>query len=61
MIETLEQLTNDSVITVIESVVENEYVKMGGIKVIPTEMFIESIAEALPIVRKEIPATKKKY
>lgn len=56
----LEAVTNDSVLTVIGQVVENEYVKLGGIEIIPNEVHIESIAEALPIARKEIPATKKK-
>ncbi|MCR4656630.1 MAG: aspartate--tRNA(Asn) ligase [Lachnospiraceae bacterium] len=59
-LEELDTLTNDSVITVTGKVIENEYVKMGGIELIPTELKIESIAEALPIARKEIPATKKK-
>ncbi|WP_289465703.1 amino acid--tRNA ligase-related protein, partial [Klebsiella pneumoniae] len=31
-----------------------------GYEVIPDEVIIESIADALPINRKEIPATKKK-
>jgi len=56
----LETLTGDSVITVIGKVIENEYVKMGGIELLPDELIVESIADALPIVRKEIPATKKK-
>lgn len=58
--EKLNQLTVDSVITVIGTVMENEYVKMGGMEMIPEELILESIAEALPIVRKTIPATKKK-
>ena len=33
---------------------------MGGIELIPDTLVAESIAEALPIARKEIPATKKK-
>ncbi len=60
MEETLNSLTGDSVITVIGKVIENEYVKMGGIEVLPDEIIVESIADALPITRKEIPATKKK-
>lgn len=56
----LDQLTGDSVITVIGNIIENDYVKMGGIEMIPDELIIESIADALPITRKEIPATKKK-
>lgn len=58
--EIIEQLTGDCVITVIGKVIENEYVKMGGIELIPDKIEIESIAEALPITRKEIAATKKK-
>ncbi len=54
------QLTPDSVISVTGTVVANEYVKMGGAEVIPTDIRIESIADALPIARKAIPATKKK-
>ena len=33
---------------------------MGGIELLPTELIVESVADALPIVRKDIPATKKK-
>ena len=51
LVDTIDKLTPDSVITVTGKVVENDYVKMGE---------IESIADALPIVRKEIAATKKK-
>lgn len=60
LIGKLDQLTGDSVITVIGTVIENEYVKMGGMELIPEELILESIADALPIVRKTIPATKKK-
>lgn len=58
--ENLEAVTNDSVLTVIGQVAENEYVKLGGIEIIPKEISVESVAEALPIARKEIPASKKK-
>jgi aspartyl-tRNA synthetase len=58
--ENLVGVTNDSIITVIGKVIKNEYVKMGAIEIIPENILIDSIAEALPIVRKEIPATKKK-
>ncbi len=58
--EQLEEVTGDSVLTVMGDVVENEYVKLGGIEIIPKEVQIESIADPLPIARKEIPATKKK-
>ena len=56
----LEGLTNDSVVTITGKAVENEYVKLHGYEIIPDEVIIESVAEALPINRKEIPATKKK-
>ncbi len=58
--EVVDKLTPDSVITVTGEAVFNEYVKLGGVEIIPTEIEIESIADALPIERKEIPATKKK-
>lgn len=58
--EILEPVTNDSVITVIGTVIENEYVKMGGIEIIPEDIVVDSMANALPIARKEIPPTKKK-
>ncbi len=58
--DALETLTGDSVITASGKLIENEYVKMGGIELLPDELVVESIADALPIVRKEIPATKKK-
>lgn len=60
LVDTVARITPDSVITVVGSVLENEYVKMGGVELLPTELYIESIADALPIVRKDIPATKKK-
>lgn len=56
----LEGLTNDSVVTITGKAVENEYVKLHGYEILPDEVIIESIADALPINRKEIPATKKK-
>ena len=58
--EAIDKLTGYSVITVVGPVIENDYVKMGGIEMLPDELIIESIADALPITRKEIPATKKK-
>ena len=60
LVPVIDSLTPDSVITVEGVVIENEYVKMGGIELIPSSIKAESIAEALPIVRKDIPATKKK-
>ncbi len=58
--EIVDTITGDSVITVIGKVIENEYVKMGGIEILPDEIVVESIANAIPIARKDIPATKKK-
>ena len=59
-VDTIDQLTPDSVITVTGKVMENDYVKMGGVEMIPESIEVESTANALPIVRKEIAATKKK-
>ena len=58
--EQIAGLTPDSVISVTGVAYESEYVKMGGIEIIPSDIKVESIAEALPIVREAIPATKKK-
>ena len=58
--DTLEKITGDSVITVVGTVREDDYVKLGGMDIVPDEIIIESIADALPIARKDIPATKKK-
>ena len=58
--ELLSSLTGDSVISVTGQVNANDYVKMGGVEILPTEIMADSIAEALPIARKAIPATKKK-
>lgn len=58
--DAISQLTEDSVISVIGNVAANDYVKLNGVEVIPESIRIESVAEALPIARKAIPATKKK-
>ncbi len=58
--EVLTQITPDSVITVTGTPVASEYVKMGGVEVFPTSLLLESAADALPIIRESIPATKKK-
>ncbi|MGN0662351.1 MAG: aspartate--tRNA(Asn) ligase [Faecalibacterium sp.] len=60
LVDTIDQLTADSVITVTGKVVANDYVKMGGIEMYPSAIEVESIADALPIARKAIAATKKK-
>ncbi|MBQ7319975.1 MAG: aspartate--tRNA(Asn) ligase [Clostridia bacterium] len=45
----VDQLTLHSVITVEGEIVANEYVKMGGIEMLPDALEINSIADALPI------------
>ena len=60
LLSKVEGLTADSVITVIGNAVASEYVKLNGVEVIPEDVVVESLADALPINRKEIPATKKK-
>ena len=49
MIEDLDRLTVHSVVTFEGEVVKNDYVKMGGIEMLPDTMKVESVAEALPI------------
>ena len=60
LLPVLENITPDSVLTVIGTAFESEYVKLNGIEVIPTAITVESTAAALPIQREDIPATKKK-
>lgn len=55
----LDSLTGDSVITVIGDCIANEAVKLNGFEIIPDSIIVESIADALPIAREDIPATKK--
>jgi aspartyl-tRNA synthetase len=50
--EVVKSLTIDSVITVEGMVVENSYVKLGGIEMLPDTLTIESIAAPLPIEDK---------
>ena len=47
----VDQLTVESVITAVGPVVENSFVKMGGIEMLPEEMEILSVAEPLPITK----------
>lgn len=49
MLEMLDSLTLQSVVTFEGEVVESEYVKLGGKEMYPTSMKIESIADAIPI------------
>ncbi len=59
LVEDFEKLTADSFVTFVGNVSVNDYVKMGGVELYPTEIKIESIAAALPIARSYIAATKK--
>ena len=59
-IDTFSKLTQDSVISVLGTIKKDDYIKLHGIEIIPSQISIESIAEALPITRKSIPATKNK-
>ena len=56
----LSTITPDSVVRVIGKVLLSDFVKLGGVEIIPSLIEIESIAAALPIAREYIPATKKK-
>ncbi len=47
--EVADRLTLHSVITVEGEAVANEFVKMGGMEILPDSIVIESLAEALPI------------
>jgi len=47
--EKVDTLTIDTVITVIGKVVDNPHVKLNGIELLPDNLTIESIADALPI------------
>jgi len=49
MIEMLDKLTIHSVVTFTGEVLKNDYVKLGGIEMLPDEMQVESYAEPLPI------------
>ena len=58
--QALSEITLDSVISVVGTAVASEYVKMGGIEVFPDSITVESVADALPIAREDIPASKGK-
>ena len=60
LLDTISQITEDSVISVVGDALANDYVKLNGVEIIPKEIKIDSLAEALPIARKAIPATKKR-
>lgn len=58
--DAINSLTQDSVVSITGVAHASEYVKMGGIEVFPTAIKVESVAQALPITREAIPATKKR-
>ncbi len=47
----VDQLTVESVVTVEGQAVANEYVKLGGVEILPESIRIESLAEPLPITK----------
>ena len=47
----IDQLTVESVVSVEGEAVKNEYVKLGGVEILPDKMTIESIAEPLPLTK----------
>ena len=49
--EVVDKLTVESVITAEGMVVENSFVKMGGVEMLPEKMTVESVAEPLPITK----------
>ena len=58
--EALSKITLDSVISVVGTAVASEFVKLGGVEVFPSSITVESVADALPIAREDIPASKGK-
>lgn len=60
LLDTLLDITPDSVISVKGVAVASEYVKMGGVEVFPETITVDSTSAALPIIRESIAATKKK-
>lgn len=60
LLNLLQQITPDSVLTVKGVPKASEYVKLNGVEVIPTSIVLESVAAPLPIHRDAIPATRKK-
>ena len=49
LVDTIDQLTPDSVITVTGKVVENDYVKMGGVEMIPESIEIAKVIESFGV------------
>ncbi|MCL1793122.1 MAG: aspartate--tRNA(Asn) ligase [Oscillospiraceae bacterium] len=57
----VDSLTYDSVVTVEGEVVENSYVKLGGMEMYPESLEIESIADALPVQKDSAIDVKMDY
>ncbi len=51
--ETVDRITLDSVISVLGKAVKNDFVKLGGIEILPDALELVSEAEPLPIDREE--------
>ena len=49
LVDTIDQLTPDSVITVTGKVMENDYVKMGGVEMIPESIEIAKVIESFGV------------
>lgn len=49
LVDTVDRISLDSVITVVGTAVENDYVKLNKIEILPKDIIIESHADALPI------------
>ena len=49
LLETTQKLTAHTFVRIAGKVIENPYVKLGGIEIVPDNFVIESIAETLPI------------
>ncbi len=49
--EIVDRLTVESVVTVEGEAVKNEYVKLGGVEILPEKMTIESLAEPMPLTK----------
>ncbi len=45
----IDTVTIESVLTIEGNAVKNDFVKMGGVEIIPTNVVVDSIAETLPI------------
>ncbi len=58
LLDTIAQITPDSVVTVIGVAKASEYVKLNGVEIIPTSITLESVAAVLPINREAIQASK---